>query len=93
MGTVPGGAGGGARPGFASNSASDSGPGSGPGWTTLERELGRRPSLTELAAAVRMGMAEVLGIELTDGRLTASEREAVERFRDLYASAEWTWRR
>lgn len=97
VGTVPDGAGGRARPGFDSNSASDSGPdsgpGSGPGWTTLERELGRRPSLTELAAAVRMGMAEVLGIELTDGRLTASEREAVERLRDLYASAEWTWRR
>lgn len=64
-----------------------------PGWTTLEREMEARPSLEELAAAIRAGFERALGIAFDDDRLTSGELEAVASLEDRYRSEAWTWRR
>ena len=65
----------------------------GDGWTTLERALGHRPSIEELAAAVRSGFEAVFGIDLEAVSLGGSEAAAAERLRSDFASDDWTWRR
>jgi len=68
-------------------------PGADPGWTTLEAELGRRPSLDALGAAVVHGFTTVLGTSLARTLLTSEEAGATGDLRPRFASAEWTWRR
>ncbi|MFO7893430.1 MAG: biotin/lipoate A/B protein ligase family protein [Longimicrobiales bacterium] len=63
------------------------------GWTTLERELGARPGLDELAAAVCAGFEAVLGVALSPSGLSVAERESLAGLRAHYDSDEWTWRR
>lgn len=63
------------------------------GWTTLEREMGWRPSAPELADAVASGFAAVLGVALEPAVLSTAEREAADRVRSDFTSDAWTWRR
>lgn len=63
------------------------------GWTTLERELGRRPGVDALGAAIGAGFQEVVGVALRPDSLTSRESSAVERLREHFASEGWTWRR
>lgn len=67
------------------------------GWTTLERELGGRPSFEGIADAVRAGFeavfGEAVGLTLEAGGLSELEGAAVEPLRNHYASDAWTWRR
>lgn len=63
------------------------------GWTTLERELGRRPSADALGAAIQSGFQEILGVPLHRESLTSREGRAVVRLTEHYASEDWTWRR
>lgn len=65
----------------------------GPGWTTLEAELGRRPSAGSLAEAVVAGFQEVLGTRLARAGLSIDESRRADELRDTFASPEWTWRR
>lgn len=64
-----------------------------PGWTTLEAELGRRPSAQSLADAVAGGFREVLGTRLARADLSIEESRRAEELRDTFASPGWTWRR
>ena len=64
-----------------------------PGWTTLERELGTRPSLATVMDAIRAGFREVLGADPGPGTLTAAESGMVRTLLTHYRSEEWTWRR
>ncbi|MGK7313141.1 MAG: lipoate--protein ligase family protein [Candidatus Longimicrobiales bacterium M2_2A_002] len=72
-------------------------PGSGahddPGWTTLERELGARPSPEVLGEAVRAGFESALGLDLEEGRLSPDEQESAASLERHYGSEAWTWRR
>ena len=63
------------------------------GWTTLEAELGRRPSWTELAAAISAGFEETIGTALAPARLSVEETTRVKELRVTFASPDWTWRR
>lgn len=64
-----------------------------PGWTTLEAELGRRPSLEELVEAVVGGFTAVLGTSLARSTLASAESSAVGHLRSRFTSGGWTWRR
>ena len=60
---------------------------------TAEELAGRNISYAEALAALSIGVAETLGIELIEAELTAQERAwADELLRDRYANAEWTAR-
>lgn len=63
------------------------------GWTTVERELGRRPSWEGLVEAVLAGFGEVLGTAFDPAPLTELEAEVAASHRTRFASDEWTWRR
>jgi lipoate-protein ligase A len=63
------------------------------GWTTLERELGRRPGPDALGAAVGAGFQEVMGVALRPDSLTGRESNAAARLRRHFESEDWTWRR
>lgn len=73
--------------------AGDAGGVATPGWTTLEAELGRRPSAVSLAGAVADGFREVLGTRLARADLSIGESKRAEDLRDTFASPGWTWRR
>jgi lipoate-protein ligase A len=64
-----------------------------PGWTTLEAELGRRPLMESLIAAVTSGFSAALGTSLAPSTLSSEESGATEELRPRFASQEWTWRR
>lgn len=72
---------------------SGAGPSADAGWTTLEAELGRRPSWSELTAAVSAGFAESIGTALAPARLSVEETTRVKDLRVTFASPDWTWRR
>ncbi len=55
--------------------------------------LGRAVGYDELADAIARGFAQALGVELSEGELSAEERTIAERLRrKKYATAEWTQR-
>jgi len=61
--------------------------------TTIERELGQKPSFEEVRGAMVKGFEEALGVKLTEGDLTGEELELVEQLRLKYASEEWLKKR
>ncbi|MFW5952079.1 MAG: lipoate--protein ligase family protein [Gemmatimonadota bacterium] len=63
------------------------------GWTTLARELGRRPGLAALWKAVVAGFEEVLGTGLAPSLLRPPESGAARELRSRFGSDAWTWRR
>ncbi len=61
--------------------------------TSLRRELGKKPSFDEVAAAMHDGFERALGIKLIEGKLTAEEARLVTEIKPKYASNEWLERR
>lgn len=63
------------------------------GWTTLESELGCRPPLDALVAAVVSGFEDLVGTSLARTSLTSEESAGATELRDRFESRVWTWRR
>jgi len=61
--------------------------------TTVERELGRKPSFDEVGAAMASGFADAFGVELASGELTQEELELAAQLKPKYASEEWLRKR
>lgn len=61
--------------------------------TTVERELGKKPGFDEVAAAMRAGFEQALGVELIDGDLTTEEMKLATELKPKYASDEWLRKR
>lgn len=61
------------------------------GMTTLEVELGRRPTFDETVAALVAGFREACGLTLAPGGLHPRERQLMEQLvREKYATEAWT---
>jgi lipoyl(octanoyl) transferase len=63
------------------------------GWTTLDAELGQRPTLERLAGALAGGFERALGTSLAPATMTGSEAAGARRLKERYGSEAWTWRR
>jgi len=61
--------------------------------TTVERELGRRPSFEEVRDSMKVGFERAIGTELVDGELTSHELELAAKLKPKYASNEWLRKR
>jgi lipoate-protein ligase A len=61
--------------------------------TTLERELGRKPSFEEVCGGMRIGFERALGVELEEGDFTPEELELAAKLRPKYASRGWLMKR
>ncbi|MDP2871724.1 MAG: biotin/lipoate A/B protein ligase family protein [Bacillota bacterium] len=62
--------------------------------TSLEAEMGRRPSRREVQRALACGMARALSLYLVSAGYSAREREMARRLcREKYKTSEWTMRR
>jgi lipoate-protein ligase A len=61
--------------------------------TTIERELGRRPSFEEVRQAMVRGFEEALGVRLVESGLTEEEERLAAELRPKYASEEWLRKR
>lgn len=60
---------------------------------TVEELLGRRVPYAEAEEALKLGMAEALGLAIHEGELTAPEQAAVTALlHDRYANDSWTFR-
>ncbi len=57
--------------------------------TTVERELGRKPTFDEVRVAMVDGFADALGAEFIEGELAQEEFELTEQIKQKYASNEW----
>ncbi len=57
--------------------------------TTVERELGRKPSFEEIREAMIAGFEESLSVKLVKGKLTEEELKLAEELRPKYASEKW----
>jgi lipoyl(octanoyl) transferase len=62
-------------------------------WTTLDAELGERPSDHVLIAALTRGFEGLTGTSLAPARLNEGEVLAARRLRERFASEAWKWRR
>ncbi len=61
--------------------------------TTVERELGRKPSFDEVRNAMRGGFEESLDVEFFEDSLTSGELELATKLKPKYASDEWLRKR
>lgn len=61
--------------------------------TTVEREIGRKPSFDEVRGVMSRGFATAFGVDLVDGEFTREELELAARLRPKYASEEWLKKR
>jgi len=61
--------------------------------TTVERELGQKPSFEAVHGVMVKGFEETLGVKLTEGDLTEEELELAKQLRPKYVSEEWLKRR
>ena len=61
--------------------------------TTVERELGRKPSFEEVREAMIKGFGKSLDIELVENKLTNREVKLAQDLRPKYASEEWLRKR
>ncbi|MEM2874575.1 MAG: biotin/lipoate A/B protein ligase family protein [Candidatus Hadarchaeales archaeon] len=57
--------------------------------TTVEREIGRRPGVSEVREHVIRGFEEVMGAEILHGDMTDDELRLALELRKKYASVEW----
>jgi lipoyl(octanoyl) transferase len=62
-------------------------------WTTVDAELGERPSDHVLIAALTRGFEGLTGTSLAPTALSEEEVLAARRLRERFASDAWTWRR
>ncbi len=60
--------------------------------TTIERELGSKPSFHEVREAMAGAFGEALGAKLSEGELTDAERSLAGGLRPNYASKDWVKR-
>jgi len=60
--------------------------------STLAEALGTVPSLQEVSASLRAGLAEEFGGEWDAGGMSEEELDAASRWEDRYGSEAWTWR-
>ncbi len=61
--------------------------------TTVERELGRKPSFEEVREAMSKGFGESLGVGFAEGELTDEELELAQSLKSKYASEDWLRKR
>jgi len=61
--------------------------------TTIEREIGRKPTFEEVREAMLTGFEDSLGIGLHEGELTGEELELAAKLRPKYVSDEWLRKR
>lgn len=61
--------------------------------TTVERELGRKPSFEEIRNVMSDGFRKSLGVELMENKLTDEEVKLTQTLRSKYASEEWLRKR
>jgi lipoate-protein ligase A len=61
--------------------------------TTIERELGRRPSFEQVREAMIKGFERALNVDLVEGELTRAELDLAAKLRPKYASKEWLRKR
>ncbi len=61
--------------------------------TTIERELGRKPSFEEVREAMSEGFRKSLDVELVENKLTNKEVKLAQNLRPKYASEEWLRKR
>jgi len=61
--------------------------------TTVERELGQKPTFEEVRDAMRVGFEEVLGVEVTESALTNEELNLAGELEPKYASEQWLKKR
>lgn len=61
--------------------------------TTVERELGRKPSFEDVHKAMRTGFEQALDVEPVEGELTGEEVALAMKLRPKYASQEWLRKR
>ena len=61
--------------------------------TTIERELGRKPSFEEVKETMSEGFEKALGVELVEGELTNEEHGLAQNLRSKYTSEEWLRKR
>ncbi len=61
--------------------------------TTVEREIGRKPSFEKVREAMKAGVEDSLGIKLVEGEITDEELELATELKSKYASDEWLRKR
>jgi len=61
--------------------------------TTVERELGRKPSFEEVREAMSRGFEKSLDVKLSEGELTSDELELASELKPKYASDKWLRKR
>jgi len=61
--------------------------------TTVERELGRKPSFEEVREAMSRGFEKSLDVKLSEGELTSDELELAAELEPKYASDKWLRKR
>jgi lipoate-protein ligase A len=61
--------------------------------TTVERELGKKPSFDEVREAMVEGFSESLGVDFEEGELTRDELKLAAELRPKYSSQEWLKKR
>ena len=61
--------------------------------TTVERELGRKPSFEEVREAMSRGFEKSLDIKLSEGELTSDELELAAELKPKYVSDKWLRKR
>lgn len=63
------------------------------GWTTLDAEIGQRPTVERLASALAGGFERALGTSLAPATMAGSEAAEARRLKERYGSEAWIWRR
>lgn len=61
--------------------------------TTVERELGKRPSFEQVREAMVKGFEAALNVELVEGEMEKAELDLAAELRSKYASQEWLRKR
>jgi len=61
--------------------------------TTVERELGRKPSFEQVREAMVKGFEKSLGVKLSEGEFTDEELALAAEFKPKYASDDWLRKR
>jgi lipoate-protein ligase A len=61
--------------------------------TTVEREIGRKPTFEEVKEAMISGFEDSLNVKLHKGELTSEELELAKKLRPKYASDKWLRKR
>jgi lipoate-protein ligase A len=61
--------------------------------TSVEKIIGRMPSMEEFREAVRQNVERSMKVELVRGEITPEEKKVFEKLRPFYTSPEWVYKR